>query len=268
MKYAIEIKNLKKYFKIADERGKSIKRAVINSLLFRNNYAYVKAVDGVSLNIKKGEFIGITGRNGSGKSTLLKLIAGVMSQDSGEISVNGKISPFLELGAGFAKELTAMQNIYLYGAILGIHRDEIKQKAEKILEFADLHKFKNAKLGGFSSGMKSRLGFATAMQVDADIFLVDEALAVGDIGFKKKCFDSFEKVKKSGKTIVFVSHHMDSLERFCDRLFLMEQGRIIAVGKPKKIIEQYKLQALQDKGGKIKAKEMRRREIFNGECFP
>ncbi len=264
MEYAIEVKNLKKYFKIPSERGRSIKRAFFNFLMGKSSYTHLYAVDGVSLKVREGEFVGVTGRNGSGKSTLLKLVSGVMTPDSGEIMVNGSISPFLELGAGFCKELSTVQNIYLYGSILGIPKEEIAKKVPKILEFAELERFRNAKLGGFSSGMRSRLGFSTAIQLDADIFLVDEALAVGDINFQHKCFDAFERVKKAKKTVLFVSHDVYALERFCERLLLMENGKIIDDGKPKDIIKKYALTELRVQG---KMAEERRRVKRNEELF-
>jgi ABC-type polysaccharide/polyol phosphate transport system ATPase subunit len=214
---AIEINNLTKTFKIPHEKSRGIKEEVVNLFKKRRGYEELKVFDNLNLSIKKGEFIGITGPNGVGKSTLLKIIAKVIQPTSGKVHINGKISPFLELGTGFQNELTARENIFLYGAILGLTRKEVREKFDEIVTFSGLKKFLDTKLKNFSSGMMARLGFSIAIHVNADILLVDEVLAVGDEEFQKKCYKIFNKFKKEGKTIVLVSHDKEAIKRFCNR---------------------------------------------------
>ena len=212
----IKLTNVSKVFKINHERGYGIKSTIINLLKRKKNYENFYALKEVNLCVQKGEFIGITGKNGSGKSTLLRIIANIIKPTTGKVIVSGKISPFLELGTGFQYELTARENIYLYGAILGLTRKEIDKRFESIVDFAELERFIDTKLKAFSSGMFARLAFSIAIQVNADILLVDEALAVGDEVFQKKCFSVFERFKKEGKTIILVSHDSRIIKRFCD----------------------------------------------------
>ncbi len=235
---AIEIKNVFKVFRIPSERRSTLKEHAVG-FFRRVHYDEFSALKDVSFSVKKGEFFGIIGRNGSGKSTLLKIIAGIFIPSSGSVNVNGKVSSFLELGVGFNPELTARENIFLYGAILGLCRNEINAKFDSIIQFAELEKFVDAKLKTFSSGMQVRLGFATAIQADADIYLVDEVLAVGDANFQQKCFDTFEQFKREGKTVVFVSHDLNAVERFCGRVVLVEEGMIKMDGLAVDIIRNY-----------------------------
>ena len=198
------------------------------------------ALSDISFEIKKGETIGIIGPNGSGKSTILKLIAGVMSPNSGKITVKGKISPLIELGAGFHPELTGSENIYLNGAILGLKRKEIDKNFQSIVDFAELEEFINQPVKHYSSGMYMRLAFAVAVHVHPEILIVDEILSVGDQKFQEKCFAKMEEFKKSKDvTIIFVSHSLDQIEKFCTRALYLNKHQIQFDGKVKKAIEKY-----------------------------
>ena len=193
----------------------------------------------VSLEIGEGEFFGIVGRNGSGKSTLLKCIAGIYGVDRGRIAITGRLSPFIELGVGFNPDLTARDNVIINAIMLGISRRQARERFEHVLAFAELEEFVDLKLKNYSSGMLVRLAFATAIQVDADILLIDEVLAVGDAAFQQKCFEEFFRLKRERKTIVFVSHDMFSVERFCDRAMLMDRGQMVQLGAPPMIARAY-----------------------------
>jgi lipopolysaccharide transport system ATP-binding protein len=181
----------------------------------------------------------VIGPNGSGKSTLLKILAGVLYPDSGKVTVNGKIAPFLELGVGFQPELSARDNIYLYGALMGLTKTQIKRKYDEILEFAELKRFENMKLRNFSSGMYVRLAFSIAIQTDPDVLLLGEVLAVGDEHFQKKCSDKINEIRESGKTIILVSHSLDSVKSLCDKSLLLSNGIIGAIGDTESVISYY-----------------------------
>jgi len=199
------------------------------------------ALDDISFEIKKGETVGIIGPNGSGKSTILKLIAGVMSPNKGKITVHGKISPLIELGAGFHPELTGLENIYLNGAILGMSRKEITKNLQSIIDFAELKDFIDQPVKHYSSGMYMRLAFAVAVHVHPEILIVDEILAVGDQAFQKKCFDRMEEFKKSQDvTIIFVSHNLDQIQKFCKKALYINHSKLVKKGDSKAIIEFYK----------------------------
>jgi ABC-type polysaccharide/polyol phosphate transport system ATPase subunit len=202
-------------------------------------YDELKAVQDISVDIAMGEFFGIVGRNGSGKSTLLKCIAGIYGVDLGSISIAGRLSPFIELGVGFNMDLTARDNVVINAIMLGLSRREARTRFDDVIRFAELEEFVDLKLKNYSSGMLVRLAFATAIQVDAEILLIDEVLAVGDAAFQQKCFEEFFRLKREGKTIVFVSHDMYSLERFCDRAMLMERGKMVELGDPHTIARAY-----------------------------
>ncbi len=207
---------------------------------FRSRPADVlQAVDDVSLEIPTGEFFGIVGRNGSGKSTLLKCLAGIYDTDGGTLDVRGRLSPFIELGVGFNPELTARDNAIINAIMLGLSRKQARERFDQIVAFAELEEFMDLKLKNYSSGMQIRLAFSVAIQVDADIVLIDEVLAVGDASFQQKCFEEFARLKAEGRTIVFVTHDMGSVERFCDRAMLMERGRVVSIGDPGSIARQY-----------------------------
>ena len=194
----------------------------------------------MSFDVYRGETVGIIGTNGSGKSTILKIITGVLNQTAGDLEIKGRISALLELGAGFNMEFTGIENIYLNGTMLGFSEKEIDDKLESILEFADIGDFVYQKVKTYSSGMFVRLAFAVAINIDPEILIVDEALSVGDVFFQNKCYRKFEDFKKQGKTILFVSHDLGSISKYCDRVILLERGHKIGEGEPKEIIDMYK----------------------------
>lgn len=235
----IILENISKHFKISRDKRKTVFENIIGIFKGKNGYEEFWALKDVSLVIKHGDTIGIIGENGSGKSTLLKIIAGVLYPDSGKIKVNGKIAPFLELGVGFQPELTAKENIYLYGAIMGIEKKEITKRYDEILQFAELKKFENMKLKNFSSGMYMRLAFSTAIYTNPDIFLIDEVLAVGDESFQKKCIEKFDEFKRDKKTIILVSHSLDLVKKICKDTILLNNGKIASFEESEKAIDRY-----------------------------
>lgn len=235
---AIIVEGLYKSFNIPIDAQNSIKGSLINGF----SKAKVKKLDilkNVSFTIEHGEFFGIVGRNGSGKSTLLKLLAGIYTPDKGGVSVIGKLTPFIELGVGFNPELTGKENVYLNGALFGLSRKEMTKLYPKIVDFSELHDFMDQKLKNYSSGMQVRLAFSIAIQSQSDILLFDEVLAVGDESFQRKCFDTFEKYKAEGKTIILVSHDMGSVRRFCSRAMLISEGEVVEAGSPDRISSLY-----------------------------
>jgi len=234
----IELQNVSKVFRLPHEQRTTFKEHLFN-LYRKNPYEELWALKDINLSIGRGEFISFIGPNGSGKTTLLRLISKVYIPTKGYVTVKGTTAPFLELGIGFQPELTAEDNIYLYGATLGLTRDTIKERFDDIIRFSELEKYVNQKVKNFSSGMEVRLAFSIAVHTDADILLVDEVLAVGDIKFQEKCFELFWKFKVAGKTIIFVSHNLDIVQRFSDRVGLIRNGNLEVVGKPKKAISEY-----------------------------
>lgn len=199
------------------------------------------ALDDVSFEVKKGEAFGIIGRNGSGKSTLLQILAGILKTTAGEVQVNGRVAALLELGSGFDPESTGYENIYMNAAILGVSKEKTEQKIGRILEFADIGDFAKQPVKLYSSGMYVRLAFAVAIHVDADILLIDEALAVGDVFFRQKCYRRLEELKQEGKTIILVSHGMNEVEQFCDRALLLDRSRAVMLGDSKEAVKRYYL---------------------------
>jgi ABC-2 type transport system ATP-binding protein len=234
---AIKVDHVNKVFKLPHERQSSIKGLIIN--FGKRGYEKQEVLKDISLDIKKGEFYGIIGRNGSGKSTLLKMLAGIYSPTKGNIQVNGKLTPFIELGVGFNPELTGRENVYLNGALLGFNRREMTEKYEDIVAFAELERFMDQKLKNYSSGMQVRLAFSIAIRADTDILLLDEVLAVGDAVFQQKCYDYFKQLKKNKRTVVFVSHDLGSMEEFCDKIAIIDRGEQIAIGSPNEMILDY-----------------------------
>ena len=236
---AISIKDVYKKFKIYHEKRNSVYESIAGFFNKNKYYEDLNVLDGISVDIKKGEMFGILGRNGIGKTTLLRLIAGIYKPNAGSITVNGTLIPFLGLGTGFNVELTARDNVIIYGKLLGFSKNEIENRVKKIIEFAELEKFADTKLKNFSSGMYARLAFATAVQVDPDIILMDEVLSVGDIGFQKKCHDTFMSFKEREKTIVLVTHDLKIVLDNCTRAMFLNEGKIVAIGKPQEIIDKY-----------------------------
>jgi ABC-type polysaccharide/polyol phosphate transport system ATPase subunit len=200
----------------------------------------ILAIDDVSFSVKKEEMFGIIGLNGSGKTTLLRTITGVYQPDIGKITINGELAPLLQIGVGFNKEFTPKENILTYGILLGKSKQDMSEKIEKIIKFAELEDFVNMKLKHFSAGMRARLAFSTAMEIDSDIVLVDEVLAVGDMKFKEKSRQAFIDFKKKGKSIVITSHNMSSISQICDRAMLLNHGKMIKIGNPEEVITKYK----------------------------
>jgi ABC-2 type transport system ATP-binding protein len=228
---AIVVEKVSKSFKLPHEQKNSIKSLVLN---FRSSRGYEmqRALQQVSFEVNKGEFFGIVGRNGSGKSTLLKLLAGIYSPTNGAIFVNGTLTPFIELGVGFNPELTGRENVFLNGALLGFDRKEMQSMYNDIVEFAELERFMDQKLKNYSSGMQVRLAFSIAIRVKSDILLIDEVLAVGDSAFQRKCYEIFMALKQAGRTIIFVTHDMGAVERFCDRVLVINKGKMHGVYDP------------------------------------
>jgi len=234
----IKVENVSKVFRLPHERKYTLRQRFV-SIFQKNTYEKFHALRNVNFEVKSGQFLGIIGRNGAGKSTLLKIIAGVLQPSSGRISSDGPIAPFLELGVGFQGDLSVKDNILLYGALLGLSRQQIKDKYDWIIEFSGLERFVDAKLKNLSSGMQVRLGFSITVSVESPILLVDEVLAVGDIDFQKKCYDAFNKFKKQGRTIIFVSHDLVAIEKFCNRVILLNEGRIDKEGCSDEVLSKY-----------------------------
>ena len=232
--------NVSKRFRIPHEKRTTVYDNIVGKITGKSyNYEVFEALKEISFKVNKGETFGIIGQNGSGKSTLLKILAGVLTPDSGSVKVKEKIAPFLELGVGFQPELTAIENVYLYGSIMGIKRAEMDYKIDSIFEFAELDKFRDTKLKNFSSGMYARLAFATAISTDPDILLIDEALSVGDESFQQKCSEKIEMIRQKGKTIVFVSHDLNTVKNLCNRCLLLNHGLISDIGDTEQVIEKY-----------------------------
>ncbi len=236
--YAISVEHVEKMYKLYDKPSDRFKESL--GLTRKKKYREHFALHDVNFQVKKGETVGIIGTNGSGKSTILKIITGVLNPTAGEVKVNGRISALLELGAGFNMEYTGIENVYLNGTMIGFSREEIDAKLDDILEFADIGDFVYQPVKTYSSGMFVRLAFAVAINIDPEILIVDEALSVGDVFFQAKCYHKFEEFKKLGKTILFVSHDLGSIGKYCDRVVLLNQGVKLNEGQPKEMIDIYK----------------------------
>ena len=242
----ISVSHLYKSFKLPHEQHSGIKQYLINAFKGNRGYEIQQVLNDISFDIKKGEFFGIVGRNGSGKSTLLKILAGTYVPDKGQASTSGSLTPFIELGVGFNPELTGRENIYMNGALLGFGHSEVEDMYDGIVKFAELEKFMDQKLKNYSSGMQVRLAFSIAIRAKSDILLIDEVLAVGDAAFQSKCFDYFYELKKSDTTVVFVSHDQGSLERFCDRGVLLDDGEVVTYGNMKDVLKSYSSVVLEE----------------------
>lgn len=235
---AIEVKNVSKSFILPHEKRGSVKSFIVNPFK-KIEKEKQDALKNVSFTVNKGDFFGVVGRNGSGKSTLLKCMAGVYTPSKGHIKVNGTLVPFIELGVGFNPDLSGRDNVYLNGALLGFTRKEIDDMYDEIVEFSELEKFMDQKLKNYSSGMQVRLAFSIAIKAEGDILLLDEVLAVGDSNFRQKCADYFGQIKRSNKTVILVTHDMDSVEKYCNKAVLIDSGELISLGKPREITDLY-----------------------------
>ena len=260
---AIVVKDVVKIYKLYDKPKDRLKEAL--GLGRKQVHKLHYALNGVSLCINRGETVGIIGTNGSGKSTILKIITGVLHPTSGEVYVDGRISALLELGAGFNQEYNGIENIYLNGTMMGFSEKEIDKKLPEILEFADIGEYVYQPVKTYSSGMFVRLAFAVAINIDPEILIVDEALSVGDVFFQAKCYHKFEQFKNLGKTIVFVSHDLSSISKYCDRVYLLNKGTLLGEGTPKAMIDaykrvlvgQYELAEQSEEGNLLHDKELR-----------
>lgn len=237
-KIAIQVTDLEKIYKLYDKPSERMKEAL--GLSKKKQYKEHHALNKVNMTVYQGETVGIIGTNGSGKSTILKIITGVLNPSKGEVKVNGRISALLELGAGFNMEYNGIENIYLNGTMIGFSEKEIAGKMEAILEFADIGDYVYQPVKTYSSGMFVRLAFAVAINIEPEILIVDEALSVGDVFFQAKCYHKFDEFKKMGKTILFVSHDLSSISKYCDRVVLLNQGTKLGEGSPKEMIDAYK----------------------------
>jgi ABC-type polysaccharide/polyol phosphate transport system ATPase subunit len=235
---AIVVEDVHKAFSRPKEQAHTFKERALHPFRRTERDAF-EALRGVSFEVAGGEFFGVVGRNGSGKSTLLKCMAGIYGIDSGEVLVDGRLSTFIELGVGFNPELAARDNVILNSIMLGLGKREALDRYERIIAFAELEEFQDVKIKNYSSGMLVRLAFSVMIQVDADVLLIDEVLAVGDASFQQKCFDEFHRLRDEQRTIVFVTHDMSAVERFCDRGMLLERGRIVSIDEPRAIARAY-----------------------------
>jgi ABC-type polysaccharide/polyol phosphate transport system ATPase subunit len=234
----IVAESVTKTFRVPEERSHTLKERALHPMR-RSGHESFRALTDVSFDVRPGEFFGIAGRNGSGKSTLLKCLAGIYGVDSGRIWVNGRLSTFIELGVGFNQDLAARDNVVLNGIMMGLSPREARARYDAVIDFAELREFEELKLKNYSSGMHVRLAFSVAIQVDAEILLVDEVLAVGDAAFAQKCFDVFNRMRDEGRTIVFVTHDMGALNRFCHRALLLERGSMVHIGEPHEVADRY-----------------------------
>jgi ABC-type polysaccharide/polyol phosphate transport system ATPase subunit len=234
----IVVQSLTKTFRVPEERTHTLKERALHPLR-RSGHQSFSALKDISFEVGRGEFFGIAGRNGSGKSTLLKCLAGIYGVDTGQIWMDGRLSTFIELGVGFNPDLAARDNVVLNGIMMGLSPREARARYDAVIDFAELREFEELKLKNYSSGMHVRLAFSVAIQVDADVLLVDEVLAVGDASFQQKCFDVFNEMRDSGRTIVFVTHDMGSLNRFCHRALLLEKGTMVHLGEPHEVADRY-----------------------------
>ena len=236
----ISVRDVTMNFSMPREKVDNVKEYIIRKLKRRLSFDKFTALDNVSIDIERGEVVGIIGLNGSGKSTLLKIISGILKPSSGKVITNGTISPLIELGAGFDPELTTRENIFLNGSVLGFERSFIREKYDEILDFAELREYENVAIKNFSSGMVARLGFSIATLVKPDILIVDEILAVGDFLFQQKCERRIAEMMSGGTTVLIVSHSIEQIERLCTRILWLDHGKTRMIGDTATVCEQYK----------------------------
>lgn len=232
------VDGLSKGFRLPSEQVHTLKERVLHPFRASTDKRF-DALKGVSFEVERGEFFGIVGRNGSGKSTLLKCLAGIYRADGGKAWIDGRLSAFVELGVGFNMDLAARDNIRINAVMLGLSTRDARRREDEILEFAGLQGFEDLKIKNYSSGMLVRLGFAIMAHVDADVLLIDEVLAVGDAAFQQKCYDQFNRIRDEGRTVLFVTHDMGAVERYCDRALLLERGEIVTLGEPARVGQEY-----------------------------
>jgi ABC-type polysaccharide/polyol phosphate transport system ATPase subunit len=261
---AVVVDHVSKTFRIPREQVHTLKEKALHPFR-RTEYEMLRALREVSFSVEPGEFFGIVGRNGSGKSTLLKCLAGIYRADRGRIYINGRLSTFIELGVGFNPDLAAFDNVVLNATMLGLSPREARRRFDRIIEFAELGDFVELKLKNYSSGMMVRLAFAVMIQVDAEILLIDEVLAVGDAAFQQKCFDEFARIRRGGVTVLFVTHEMGSVQRFCDRALLLEQGRIADLGDTEYVADRYLQLNFSREAREEEHRQAARQEAADGE---
>ena len=259
--FAIQVKHLDKMYKLYNKPSDRLKEALGFKVPVREHYA----LRDVSFEVRRGETVGIIGTNGSGKSTILKIITGVLNPTGGEVTVDGRISALLELGAGFNMEYTGIENVYLNGTMMGFSKEEIDSRLQDILDFADIGDFVHQPVKAYSSGMFVRLAFAVAINIDPEILIVDEALSVGDVFFQAKCYRKFEEFKKMGRTILFVSHDLSSIARYCDRVVLLNKGVKLEEGSPKQMVDMYKQLLVGQDPTKQQVQEEKPKESWSEE---
>ncbi len=240
MKFAVEVNNVSMKFNMSKEKIDSIKEYFVKLVKGKLLYTEFSALTDVSFQVKKGEVFGIVGLNGSGKSTLLKIISGILKPSNGNVMVNGNISPLIELGAGFDPDLTARENIYLNGYVLGYTKQYINEKFNEIVEFSELEEFLDVPIKNFSSGMVARLGFSIATLVKPDILIVDEILSVGDYKFQEKCEKRIKEMMSGGTTVIIVSHTLEQIKKLCDRVLWLEKGKMKMIGETNQVCNTYK----------------------------
>ncbi len=235
---AVRAREITKEFLIPHDKRMTLKEYFLHPF-HRTTYERNCALNGVNFRVERGEFFGVIGPNGSGKTTLLKILAGILRPTSGTVAVNGRLSPFLELGVGFNPALNARDNVLINGTLLGLTPKQLERSFDKIIAFAELERFVDQKLKNYSAGMQVRLAYAVAIHVPFDILLLDEVLAVGDQSFQEKCFATFDGFRQERKTMVLVSHDLGSVERFCDRVLVLWDGRPAGIGPPDEMIDRY-----------------------------
>jgi ABC-2 type transport system ATP-binding protein len=250
----LKVENVGMRFNLMEKKVDNLKEYFIKAVKHEIRYQEFWALRNVSFTLNKGQRLGILGLNGAGKSTLLKIVAGVLKATEGNVSLMGKIVPLLELGAGFDKEYTGAENIYLYGAVLGYSKEFIKKKYDEILDFSELEDFINVPVKNYSSGMKARLGFSIATVVEPEILILDEVLSVGDAKFRKKSEERIKSMFDKGVTVLFVSHSLEQVRRLCDRAILLEKGKLIANGSVQEVSDIYEVKVNEPKNNQSKKK--------------